>query len=76
MLTDTDVKQAVVDAAAGPLGITADNVTVERQDIDMIRGTSVEVSTTANYTSLTHFSIVDFLLNNKQLQSSATVRIE
>jgi hypothetical protein len=73
---DTAIKQAVVDSAPDSLVITPEDVTISREDSDMTRGTSVEISSSSVYTSVTGFSIVHLLLNDKPLEASATVRIE
>lgn len=73
---DTAIKQAVVDSSTDSLVITPENVTITREDINQVRGTSVEVSSTSVYTSVTGFSIVHLLLNDKPLDATATVRIE
>ena len=73
---DTAIKQAVVDASNTRLNVIQDLVTVTRQDPTMTRGTWVEVSTTTTYQSVTGFSVVDLLLNNKPLQATARSRIE
>lgn len=73
---DTAVQQAVVDAQSPSLNITTANVTVTRQDVNKIRGTWVEVASSTTYHSVTGFSIVDLLLNNKVISATGRSRIE
>ena len=73
---DSVIKQTVVDMASDSLVITSEGVTVVREDINKIRGTFVEVNSTSSYTSVTGFSIIHLLLNEKPLEASSTVRIE
>lgn len=73
---DTVIKQAVVDSAPENLSMAPEDVTILREDTGMTRGTSVEVSSVSVYTSVTGFSIVHLLLNDKPLEASVTVRIE
>jgi len=75
--TDTEIKQAVVDAGTVPLNLAVNNVSITREDAaEMLRGTWVEVTTTSHYTSLTGFSPVHLLLNDKILTAVTTSRIE
>jgi len=74
--TDTEVKQAVVDAATTPLNMSVENVSISREDPLRTRGTWVEVTSTSTYQSITGFSVVHLLLNNKILTAVTTSRIE
>lgn len=73
---DPEIKQTVVDASTAYIPITTGDVHVVRQDFDRIRGTTVEVLSYSLYQSITGFSPVHFMLNDKPIQIKATSRIE
>ena len=74
--TDTEVKQAVVDAATNPLQMSAEHVFITREDLARTRGTWVEVTSTSTYQSVTGFSVIHLLLNDQQITAVTTSRIE
>jgi hypothetical protein len=73
---DTAVRQAVLDASSEFLAISGDGITINRDDVDMTRGTSVEIVSNSVYQSITGFSPVHLLLDGDVIQVTMTTRIE
>ena len=73
---NTEIRQAVLDAASGFLAISGDGITINRDDIEMTRGTSVEIISNSVYQSITGFSPVHLMLDGNVIQATMTTRIE
>jgi len=73
---NSEIRQAVIDSASSYITITSENIYIIRQDLNKIRGTTVEVISNSVYQSITRFSPVHIILNNKPIQISTTSRIE
>lgn len=73
---DTEIRQAVLDASSDFLAISGDGIDINRDDINMTRGTSVEIISNSVYQSITGFSPVHLMLDGNVIQVTVTTRIE
>ena len=74
--SNEDIIQAVMESSSSYLPISSSNVGILREDVQMTRGTNVDVESNSTYSSITGFSPVHYLLNQNPLHATARIRIE